>query len=68
MSDRIVGILLFVQAVVYGLTGHGYVSDFIADPLGPSAFPQLLAVLLGLASIYACSTAPCTAVASPASC
>lgn len=52
MSDRIVGVLLFFLAVGYGLQARGFHSGFMTDPLGPSAFPKLLAVLLGLASIY----------------
>lgn len=52
MSDRIVGILLFALAVAYGLQARGFESPILTDPLGPSAFPKLLAVLLGLSSIY----------------
>lgn len=52
MSDRIVGVFLFLLAIGYGLQARQYTSGFISDPLGPTAFPQLLAVLLGLGSIY----------------
>lgn len=41
MSDRIVGFGLMVLAAWYGWTSGEYQADF-ADPLGPSAFPQLL--------------------------
>src|SRR5699024_8274508 len=52
MSDRIVGILLFVLAVGYGLQAGAFETMITTDPLGPAAFPRLLAVVLGLASIY----------------
>lgn len=52
MSDRIVGVLLFLLAVGYGLQARGFESGFVSDPLGPSAFPLLLAVLLAPSSIY----------------
>ncbi|MDX1606663.1 MAG: tripartite tricarboxylate transporter TctB family protein [Candidatus Competibacterales bacterium] len=52
MGDRIVGVGLFLLAVAYGLQARTYTSGFLTDPLGPTAFPQLLAVLLGLGSIY----------------
>ena len=52
MSDRIVGVLLFVLAVGYGLEAGTFETMIITDPLGPSVFPQLLAILLGLSSIY----------------
>jgi len=51
MTDRIVGALLFALAVVYGLVGRGYTSDFQSDPLGPSAFPLLLSGLLGATAL-----------------
>lgn len=41
MSDRIVGLGLMVLAAWYGWTAGEYQAEF-ADPLGPSAFPQLL--------------------------
>lgn len=52
MSDRIVGIALFMLAVGYGLEARGFHSGIMTDPLGPSAFPKLLAVALGISSIY----------------
>lgn len=52
MSDRIVGIGLFILAVAYGLQARGFETAIITDPLGPSAFPLLLAVALGVASLY----------------
>lgn len=52
MSDRIVGVLLFILAVGYGLQAGAFETMILTDPLGPAVFPQLLAILLGLASIY----------------
>lgn len=51
MTDRLVGALLFALAVAYGLVGRGYESAFTSDPLGPSAFPQLLAGLLAVTAL-----------------
>ncbi len=51
MTDRIVGALLFALAVAYGLAGRGYTSAFASGPLGPSAFPLLLAGFLGVTSL-----------------
>ncbi len=51
MTDRIVGACLFALAVAYGMTGRGYTSAFASGPLGPSAFPLLLAGFLGVTSL-----------------
>jgi len=51
MTDRIVGAFLFALAVAYGLAGRGYTSAFASGPLGPSAFPLLLAGFLGVTSL-----------------
>ncbi|BBK38262.1 hypothetical protein STAQ_33400 [Allostella sp. ATCC 35155] len=48
MSDRIVGAGLILLAAWYGWAAGEYEAPF-ADPLGPAAFPQLLApVVAGL--------------------
>ena len=51
MSDRLTGALFAAIAVWYGYTAQFYTMDF-ADPLGPSAFPQVLAVPFGLLAVY----------------
>lgn len=51
MSDRITGLLLAAFALWYGLTARQYTAGF-SDPLGPSAFPQLVAVPLGVLALY----------------
>ncbi|MDX1654247.1 MAG: tripartite tricarboxylate transporter TctB family protein [Candidatus Competibacteraceae bacterium] len=52
LSDRIVGVLLLVLAIGYGLATGSFTSGFFSDSLGPAAFPRLLAILLGIASLY----------------
>ena len=51
MSDRLAGLLLLGLAVWYGLTARGF-EAMIGDPLGPATFPIVLAVPLGLLSLY----------------
>lgn len=51
MSDRIVGLGLAILAAWYGWTGSGYEADF-ADPLGPSAFPELLAPIIAALGLW----------------
>jgi len=47
--DRVLGVLLMLLAVGYGLGALGLEAEYLADPLGPRAFPLLLAaVLFGL--------------------
>jgi len=47
--DRVVGALLLLLAAGYGLEALGLEAEYLADPLGPKAFPLLLAaVLFGL--------------------
>lgn len=47
MTDRVTGLIGLVFALTYGLVGSRFHSDFITDPLGPAAFPVMLAVVLG---------------------
>ena len=51
MSDRIVGLVLIVLAAWYGWTAGEYQADF-ADPLGPSAFPRLLAPFIAALGLW----------------
>jgi len=50
VSDRIAGLLLFAFAVWYGWTAEAFQQGF-GDPLGPSRFPQLVAVPFALLSL-----------------
>ncbi len=53
-SDRITGVLLLLLSAGYGLEALRLQADagYLADPLGPRAFPLLLAVSLGILSLY----------------
>jgi putative tricarboxylic transport membrane protein len=51
MSDRIAGLVLLALAVAYGVTASGF-QAMIGDPLGPATFPLVLALPLGLLSLY----------------
>jgi putative tricarboxylic transport membrane protein len=51
VSDRLTGLLLLALAVAYGVTASGY-QAMIGDPLGPAVFPIVLAIPLGLLSLY----------------
>lgn len=51
MSDRITGLVLLTLAVAYGATASSY-EAMIGDPLGPAMFPLVLAIPLGLFSVY----------------
>lgn len=52
VTDRITGILLLLLAIAYGVSGSHLEAAFVTDPLGPSAFPVMLATLLGIFSLY----------------
>jgi putative tricarboxylic transport membrane protein len=51
MSDRIAGLIFLVLSIWYGVTAGNYEASF-GDPLGPAAFPQMLAAPAGLFSLY----------------
>lgn len=51
MSDRVAGGLLFLLAAWYFREAGEYQIDF-GDPLGPSVFPRLLAVPIGVLALY----------------
>jgi putative tricarboxylic transport membrane protein len=51
VSDRLTGLVLLALAVAYGLVASGY-QAMIGDPLGPAVFPIVLAIPLGLFSLY----------------
>jgi putative tricarboxylic transport membrane protein len=51
VSDRLTGLILLALAVAYGIMASGY-QAIIGDPLGPAAFPIVLAIPLGLLSVY----------------
>jgi putative tricarboxylic transport membrane protein len=51
VSDRLTGMVLLALAVAYGFVASGY-QAMIGDPLGPAVFPIVLAIPLGLFSLY----------------
>ncbi len=52
-NDRIFGILMIVLAVAYGWGTTHFNEPFGgAEAVGPETFPRLLAVVLGLSSLY----------------
>ena len=51
MSDRILGLIILALAIWYGWTAGSYQASF-GDPLGPAAFPQMLAVPTALLSLF----------------
>ena len=51
MSDRLTGVLVAALAVWYAWQARGFEEAF-GDPVGPSAFPQLVAVPMGLFALY----------------
>lgn len=51
IADRIAGVALAAFAVWYGLAAGAYTAGF-SDPLGPSAFPRMVAVPMGVLSLY----------------
>ena len=51
MSGRLVPAAIFVLSVAYVWTARGFVTGFIADPIGPTAFPYLIGALLAVMSL-----------------
>jgi putative tricarboxylic transport membrane protein len=51
-SDRILGGVCVATAVAMGVAATSYVPQISYEPVGPRAFPLLLAVLIGLAGAW----------------
>lgn len=52
-GDRILGLVLLVLAVAYGWVAQQWPEPFGgAEAVGPETFPTILAVVLGLSSLY----------------
>lgn len=51
MNDRILGLVVLGLVIWYGWTAGSYEASF-GDPLGPAAFPQMLAVPTALLSLF----------------
>ncbi|MBY0410452.1 MAG: tripartite tricarboxylate transporter TctB family protein [Burkholderiaceae bacterium] len=52
MGDRILGAFCVVIASAMGWSARAYSADISYEPVGPRAFPLLLAVLLGLLGLW----------------
>lgn len=51
-SDRILGGICVASAVAMAVTASRYVPQIAYEPVGPRAFPMLLAVLIGLVGAW----------------
>lgn len=51
LSDRIAGAILLAFAVWYWIAAGGYAVSY-GDPVGPAAFPRMLAVPLALFALF----------------
>lgn len=53
LNDRIFGVLMLLLAVAYGWQAQQFPEPFGgAEAIGPETFPTVLAVVLGLTSLY----------------
>lgn len=52
MSDRILGVACMVVAIAMAIAAQSYVADISYEPVGPRAFPMLLAALLVLGGLW----------------
>jgi putative tricarboxylic transport membrane protein len=51
-SDRILGGICVVAAVAMAAAASQYVSEIAYEPVGPRAFPMLLAAMIGIAGAW----------------
>ena len=52
MADRILGLLCLALAAAMAWAAHGYAAEISYEPVGPRAFPTLLAAVLALAGLW----------------
>ena len=52
MSDRILGVLALALAISMAWMAQSYQAEFSYEPVGPRAFPLLLAAVLALAGLW----------------
>lgn len=52
MGDRILGAICLVMAAAMAWAAHGYAAEISYEPVGPRAFPTLLAAILGLVGAW----------------
>ena len=51
MTDRIFGLIGLLLAVGYAIAAFQIQESFLSDAVGPKAFPLIIAVMMGLASV-----------------
>lgn len=51
-QDRVVGVLLLGFALWYALVTRSFNVPFQADPIGPKAFPVMLAITMAVVSVF----------------
>lgn len=51
-SDRILGAACIAAAIAMAVAARGYAAQISYEPVGPRAFPMLLALLIGLAGAW----------------
>lgn len=52
LTDRTTGVFLLLFAIWYGYRTTVFKVSFMVDPVGPRAFPLILAILMGVLSLY----------------
>ena len=52
LTDRVTGVFLLLFAIWYGYRTTLFKVSFMVDPVGPKAFPLILAILMGVLSLY----------------
>lgn len=52
MTDRIAGLVLIALALWYGLGASRLEAGFGSGPIGPKAFPLMLAIALGVIALF----------------
>jgi len=51
-SDRVFGAILLAFAIAMGVLASQFQAPFAYEPIGPSKYPMLLAVLIGLSAVW----------------
>jgi putative tricarboxylic transport membrane protein len=51
-SDRILGAVCVAAAVAMGVAAQSYAAQISYEPVGPRAFPMVLAVLIGIGGLW----------------
>ena len=65
MADRILGAVCLLLASAMGWAARGYAAEISSEPVGPRAFPLLLAAILGLIGAWLLVAGGSRAAAQP---